>query len=108
MGLLIYPYFLVVFWYRDFFIKSVKKSFEIFIYATNLLSVGLILKTFFAPLKNEYHEGLVLFSIITGVIVKTALLLIDLAVLIALAFILVMVDIVILILPLILITNLFL
>ncbi len=71
--MLFYPYFLVVFWYRDFFLGTVKKSFEAFVYTVELLSVPILLKTLFKPIKKEYREGLVLFSIGMGIVIKAAL-----------------------------------
>jgi len=41
-------------------------------------SLPLFLKTFFKPLKNEYRDGLVGFSIAMGIFVKTILIAIDL------------------------------
>lgn len=43
-----------------------------------LFSLSLFLKTFFKPLKNEYRPGLVRFSIIMGIVVKTVFILVDL------------------------------
>lgn len=43
-------------------------------------SFPLLFRTFFKPLKNEYREGLVGFSIGMGIVVKTILILIDLLV----------------------------
>jgi hypothetical protein len=42
------------------------------------LSLPLLLRTFFKPLKNEYRQGLVGFSIAMGVVVKSILILFDL------------------------------
>ena len=81
MGLLLYPYFLVVFWYRDFFSGSIRLSLEIFSYTANLLSVPLLLKTFFKPLKNEYREGLVLFSRVMGMFIKSLILMVTIPIL---------------------------
>lgn len=99
MGYLLYPYFLVVFWYRDFFLGSVRRSAEIFVYIAELLSVPLLLKTFFKPLKSEYREGLVGFSIIMGIAVKSILLLVTFAFLIIAVVVLLALNISILILP---------
>ena len=76
MGLLLAPVFLVVFWYSDFLLSSIKNSYYLLIYIANLLSVPLLLRTFFKPLKNEYREGLVLFSVLMGIIIKSAVLLV--------------------------------
>lgn len=86
MGLLLYPYFLVRFWYRDFLLSETKTSYYILIYIANLLSVPLLLRTFFKPLKSEYREGLVLFSVLMGVIVKSAILFVA-AILLLMSFI---------------------
>lgn len=71
MVFLLYPLYLISFWYID-----VTKVFVTFFisfnrYLASLLSLPLLIKTFFRPLKNEYREGLVLFSIVMGIIVKT-------------------------------------
>ena len=86
MGLLLAPVFLVPFWYRDFLLGSIKTSYYVFIYIANLLSVPLLLHTFFKPLKSEYREGLVLFSVLVGIIIKSAVLLVA-AVLLLISFI---------------------
>ncbi len=103
MGILLYPYFLVVFWYRDFLPSTVVKSYEILLYVLDLLSVSLLLSTFFKPLKNEYREGLVVFSIIMGIVVKSLILLADLLVVLIVLIFLVGADLLVLFLPLILI-----
>jgi hypothetical protein len=107
MGILLYPYFLVVFWYCDFFIVTCKKSLEVLEYTANLLSIPLLLKTFFKPLKNEYREGLVLFSVLMGMAVKSFLLLISLFILLVVLSILIAVNLVILVLPILILTTLF-
>jgi hypothetical protein len=42
-----------------------------------LFSLPLFLKTFFKPLKNEYREGLVVFSRVLGMVIKFVLIIID-------------------------------
>lgn len=81
----------------------VKKSSEIFTYAANLLSVPLLIKTFFKPLKNEYRDGLVLFSIIMGMIIKLVLLLISFSILIILLGILIVINLIVILMPAIII-----
>lgn len=44
----------------------------------HLLSLPLFLRTFFRPLKNEYREGLVGFSIGLGIVIKTVFIVVDL------------------------------
>lgn len=70
-----------------------------FIYIANLLSVPLLLRTFFKPLKSEYREGLVLFSVLMGIIVKSILLFIAAIVLLISLVILASVNIGIILLP---------
>jgi len=44
-----------------------------------LFSLPLFIKTFFKPLKNEYRQGLVGFSIGMGIVIKTFFILFDLS-----------------------------
>ena len=44
-----------------------------------LFSLPLFVKTFFKPLKNEYRQGLVGFSIGMGIVIKSFFILLDLA-----------------------------
>ena len=53
----------------------------------HLFSLPLFLRTFFQPLKNEYREGLVKFSIAMGMCIKSILILIDLLLLLIILFI---------------------
>lgn len=46
-----------------------------------LFSLPLLLRTFFQPLKNEYRQGLVWFSRGIGMVIKSVMILIDLAIL---------------------------
>jgi hypothetical protein len=46
--------------------------------ALQILSLFLLFRTFFKPLKNEYRKGLVVFSIVFGMIMKSALIFVDL------------------------------
>lgn len=81
IAFLYYPYYLVLFWYKDViggvfnFLLSFNR------YVASLLSVPLLFKTFFKPLKNEYRDGLVFFSIIAGILIKSVLLWISISVL---------------------------
>jgi len=52
-----------------------------------LFSLPLLLRTFFKPLKNEYRQGLVKFSIVMGIVVKSVLITADLVMLCLLLFI---------------------
>ena len=74
IAFLYYPLYLAVFWYQDV-VGGVIEFFVAFNkYLSSLLSVPLLIKTYFKPLKNEYRDGLVLFSVIAGMIVKSVLL----------------------------------
>ncbi|OGY25399.1 MAG: hypothetical protein A2134_03180 [Candidatus Woykebacteria bacterium RBG_16_39_9b] len=44
----------------------------------HMLSLGLLIKTFFKPLKNEYREGLVGISMFMGIVIKSLLIIFDL------------------------------
>jgi hypothetical protein len=75
------PLLFLKFWFVDspatlvmFFISLNKAFFRLF-------SLPLLIQTFFKPLKNEYRQGLVKFSIAMGIIVKSFLIIADLAML---------------------------
>ena len=106
-GLLLYPYFLVGFWYRDFLFGAIKTSYYVFIYTQDLLSVPLLSRTFFKPLKSEYREGLVFFSIFMGILIKSILLLVAMVLLLTTLIILLGINIGIILLPVFLIWSLF-
>lgn len=67
------PLVFVKFWLLDSpvslfqFFVSLNKSF------LQLFSLPLLLRTFFKPLKNEYRQGLVGFSIAMGIVVKSVM-----------------------------------
>ena len=108
MAVLFYPVYLFVFYFFDLPKMLVGKYRQINTYLYNLFSIPLLLRTYFEPLKNEYHEGLVLFSRFAGVFIKTALLLTSLSVLITVLVIELIVFIATLTLPLWLFYFLFL
>ena len=99
MGILLYPYFLLVFWYHDFFSSSVRVSAGVLVYTADLLSIPLFLKTFFKPLKSEYRQGLVGFSIGAGLTVKTIVLAVTIPVFLSVTLILLVLNLAILLLP---------
>lgn len=74
------PFAFLKFWFIEAplgmlgFFASLNKS------LLHALSLPLLFSTFFKPLKNEYREGLVGFSIGMGMFVKSALIFIDLLV----------------------------
>jgi hypothetical protein len=80
MGILLYPFFVVLFWYKDglisllFFLKSLDD------YLIRLFSLQGLFSTFFKPLKNEYRKNLVLFSVLFGIAVKLTLIVASLAI----------------------------
>ncbi len=108
MGLVLYPYFLIVFWYKDFLFGTIKSSYATWIYVANLLSAPLLIKTFFRPLKNEYREGLVLFSVIMGIIIKSLLFVPITGILLIALILLAAIDLVVLILPFLIFKLIFL
>lgn len=75
------PLAFLKFWYIDSptelfgFFRSLNSGFF------QLFSLPLFLRTYFKPLKNEYREGLVGFSIAMGIIIKTFFILVDLLIL---------------------------
>ncbi|MBI2443404.1 MAG: hypothetical protein HYV40_05890 [Candidatus Levybacteria bacterium] len=77
-ALLSLPLTFLKFWYVDallgltHFFASLNHAFF------QLFSLPLLIRTFFKPLKNEYRQGLVGFSIGMGIVVKTSLILVDL------------------------------
>lgn len=74
----------IVFW----FIEAPKAMIAYFISFNNatikFLSLFILIKTFFKPWKNEYREGLVGFSIIMGMIIKSMIIFFDIVVLLVL------------------------
>jgi hypothetical protein len=77
-GILLFPFIFLKFWYLEapvnilrFFASLNKAYFGVF-------SLPLMFKTFFKPWKNEYREGLVGFSIVMGMIIKTLFIFADL------------------------------
>lgn len=76
-ALLMLPLQFIRFWFLDaprtlvFYFVSLNNAF------LHLVSLPLFLRTFFRPLKNEYRQGLVAFSIGMGIVVKSVLIIID-------------------------------
>lgn len=77
-GILLFPFALIKFWYLEApvnmlrFFASLNKAFF------GVFSLLLMIKTFFKPWKNEYREGLVGFSIVMGMFIKSLFILADL------------------------------
>ena len=73
VAFLYYPLYLLLFWYKDV-LGGLLNFFILFNrYTVSLLSLRLLVRTFFKPLKNEYRDGLVLFSVIFGMVIKSIL-----------------------------------
>ncbi len=81
---LMYPFELLIFWYHDICLGAIDYFTRLNSYILQVLSTPLLLRTFFKPLKNEYRKGLVLFSIVFGILVKTFLIGFSLTVLLVL------------------------
>lgn len=79
--LLLSPFIFLQFWFLEAplslirFFNSVNKS------LANLLSLSDFIKTFFKPVKNEYRKGLILFSTIMGIVIKSFFIVIDIVIL---------------------------
>lgn len=78
MEIIKFPFTFLKFWYLEapvnilkFFVSLNKAFFGVF-------SLPLMVRTFFRPWKNEYREGLVRFSIVMGMAIKTLFILADL------------------------------
>ena len=74
-ALIYYPFYLLLFWYKDIGTSLISFFVAFNRYVALLLSFRLLSITFFRPLKNEYRKGLVGFSIIMGIFIKSFLLL---------------------------------
>jgi hypothetical protein len=83
--------------------RAAKKSLEILVFSLELLSVPLIFSTFLKPLKDEYREGLVAFSVFMGIVVKSLIILADLLILLFLGVTLLLIILIIAALPILLI-----
>lgn len=77
------PVLFFKFWYIEAPLRLVKFFFSLNHASLQILSLPLMIRTFFKPLKNEYRQGLVVFSIAMGIIVKTVLILFDLVIYLA-------------------------
>lgn len=74
---LLYPLYLFIFWYKDVLVGLLNFYAAFNKYVAQLLSLPGLVGTFFKPLKNEYRQGLVVFSIVAGIFVKSVLISID-------------------------------
>ena len=71
------PLVFLKFWYLEAPIKILKFFSSLNSSLLSLLSLPLLIKTFFRPWKNEYRKGLVVFSIAMGMFIKTFVILAD-------------------------------
>lgn len=67
------PVTFLVFWFIEAPVSIAKYCGKLNHAFFEFFSLPLLLKTFFKPLKNEYREGLVGFSVGMGIVVKTFL-----------------------------------
>jgi hypothetical protein len=74
------PLVFLKFWYFDAFFEIIRYFSSINSAFFQLFSLPLFLKTYFKPLKNEYREGLVGFSIGMGMFVKSFLIIANLVI----------------------------
>ncbi|MBP6098413.1 MAG: hypothetical protein KA477_00350 [Candidatus Levybacteria bacterium] len=87
MSIILYPIFILLFLYVEIPLKSVRFMHSLNMYLLHLLSVPILARTFFKPMKNEYHKGLIVFSVFFGMAIKSVLILISLIIVLILAVI---------------------
>lgn len=107
MAILLYPFFLIIFWYKNVVSKTLKLLASFLVYVLNLLSIPILIKTFFKPLKNEYRQGLVGFSVIIGIFVKSILIIANFLFFSLFLFISLVIFLVVVLMPLIVVYVLF-
>ncbi len=72
------PLLFLRFWFFEAPISLIKFFFSVNHATVQIMSLPLLIRTFFKPLKNEYRKGLVGFSIVFGIILKSAFIFADL------------------------------
>lgn len=77
------PVLFIKFWYLEAPLRLIRFFFSLNHASLQILSLSLMLRTFFKPVKNEYRPGLVIFSIGMGMVIKTMLIIFDLIILLA-------------------------
>lgn len=87
MSIIFYPLFIILFWYVDIPLKALRFMHSLNLYVLHLLSVPILARTFFKPIKNEYHKGLIIFSIFFGISIKSILIVVSLAIVLLMAVI---------------------
>src|SRR3990167_4043585 len=68
------------FWYVDAPLRLISFFSSVNRACLEILSLSILIRTFFKPLKNEYRKGLVAFSIGMGIAIKTFLIFFDLVI----------------------------
>ena len=81
------PLLFLRFWFYDAPIALIKYLMSVNSALVQLMSLSMLFHTFFRPLKNEYRKGLVAFSIVFGIILKSALIFVDLIMLLFVVFV---------------------
>ena len=75
------PVIFLKFWYIEAFFGMIAYFASFNSYFLQLFALPMCLRTFFQPIKNEYRQGLVGFSIGMGIFIKTGLIFADLVML---------------------------
>lgn len=73
MGLVTLPFVFLRFWYIESPREIIAYFYSLNVSYFHLFSVPLLIRTFFKPIKNEYRDGLVGFSVAMGIVVKSAI-----------------------------------
>lgn len=102
LAFIYYPLYLISFWYKDVLGNLLSFFVDFNRYVAALLSFPLLVKTFFKPLKNEYRAGLVVFSIVFGICIKSVLVLMGVLTILVMLFVEVLVLFFLSVVPLIL------
>lgn len=87
------------FWFVEAPVAIIQYAESLNIAYLHLFSLPLLVRTFFKPLKNEYRESLVGFSIGMGIAVKTVLIIVDLLLLLFLLIVELCIGIIFILLP---------
>ncbi|OGH15010.1 MAG: hypothetical protein A2860_01005 [Candidatus Levybacteria bacterium RIFCSPHIGHO2_01_FULL_37_33] len=80
------PIIFLKFWYFEAPIGIVRFFSSLNSSALALSSLPLLIKTYFKPWKNEYRKGLVVFSIVMGIFIKTFVIAADLVIFLLILF----------------------
>lgn len=87
MSIILYPLLVILFWYVDIPLKALRFMHSLNVYMLHLLSVPILAQTFFKPSKNEYHKGLIVFSVFFGISVKSILIIVSIGIVLFMAVI---------------------